>query len=400
MIAPRDFLDEDYSPASVKAQPRDFLMSDQDETLGEAAKLAPFRIGEDVYDAAYQGAQKIPDYWEKSRTEVPGFFNPMNFLRHPMERGKQSLAGLLELAQGINHAPRNIAQYASSRLHLIPQKWADKVPAAPSLDQDIENYLGQPKNPGDALSRGIARNANLILPGAMATKTLNPLNLTAKNIAKDVIKTREKNINNYGKQYENLWNEAEGKGFSNALYDIDIDMPTISKYSSNKNIKGVLDFDANPTLENAHTAKSDLLRIKRDLDRKTTLSTAERQQMKAVNNAIDSINSNMFKESNGSINKLLADKYQGTQQGYKNEVVPYKNRAIGEYLRGESSPDELVNSLSKKAFYAKRGKYHKALKIRKNIKNHPYLSSLGIGGALGGLGVSLYQELFGKSPKQ
>ncbi len=398
MAQPRDFLDDDYEPASSVGAPRDFLMDDQEESLGEAAKLAPFRLGEDVYDAAYQGIQNLPQRWEQAKTEVPGFF--WNAVRHPIERGKQSLAGLLELAQGINHAPRNIAQYAANRLHLIPQEWANKVPAAPSLDEDIEHYLGQPKYAGDALSRGLARNANLIMPGAMAAKSLNPLNLTAKNITKDVLKTREKNMGEYGKRYGNLWNEAEGKGFGDALYDVDIDIPTIAKYSPNKSVKGVLDFDKNPTIENAHSAKSDLLRIKRDLDKKTTLGTAERQQLKAVNNAIDSINKNMFKEPGGKTNSLLADKYQQIQEGYKNEVIPYKNKAIGEYLRGESSPEELVNSLSRKAFYAKRGKYHKAMKIRKTIKDHPYLSGLGVGGALGGLGTGFYQELFGKSSKQ
>lgn len=398
-MTPRDFLDDDYHPMPQEFSPRDFLNDDQEESFGEAAKYAPLRLGEDIYNAGYQGIQNIPEYWEKAKTEIPGFLNPMNFLQHPIERGKQSLAGLLELAQGINHAPRNIAQYAANRLHLIPQEWANKVPAAPSLDEGIEEYLGQPKNPGDALSRGLMRNANLIMPGAFAAKALNPLNLTAKNIAKDVLNTREKNIGKYNRNYENFWNEAENKGFGNALYDIDIDIPTISKYSPNKSIKGVLDFDTNPTLQNAHSAKSDLLRIKRGLDKQTTLRTAERQQLKAVNNAIDSINNNMFKEPSGKINKLFSDKYQKIQEGYKNEVIPYKNKAIGEHLRGESSPEELVNSLSKKSFYAKRGKNHPAMRIRKNIKGHPYLSGLGVGGALGGLGTSLLYELFGKGSK-
>src|SRR4051812_16044161 len=325
-MAARDFLDDGYEAPSKAGSPRDFLMDDQEESLGEAASLAPLRAGEDIYNAAYQGIQNLPEYWEKAKTEVPGFLNPMNFLSHPIDRGKQSLAGLLELAQGINHAPKNIAKYAANRLHLIPQEWANQVPAAPSLDEDIEQYIGSPKNSGDSLSRGLMRNADLIAPRAAVARTLNPLNLTAKNIAKDVIKTREGNINTFGKRYSSLWDEAEGKGFGNALYDIDIDIPTIKKYSPNKGIKGILDFDANPTLENAHSAKSDLLRIKRDLDGLTTLRTAERQQLKAVNEAIDSINSNMFKEPNGQINNVMADKYGKIQEGYKNEVIPYKNK--------------------------------------------------------------------------
>ena len=44
----------------------------------------------------------------------------------------------VELGQKINHAPRTAAQYAANRLHLIPQEFADKVPQAPDLDEDIE----------------------------------------------------------------------------------------------------------------------------------------------------------------------------------------------------------------------------------------------------------------------
>lgn len=173
MASPRDFLDDDYEPSPQAGNPRDFLEEEQpQESFGQAAGYAIPRIAEDLYHSAYQGAQNIPEYWEKAKTEVPGFFNPMNFMRHPIERGKQSLAGLLELAQGINHAPRTAAQYAANRLHLIPQEWADKVPQAPDLDQDIEKYIGQPKNPGDALSRGLARNADLLLAGNALGKAM------------------------------------------------------------------------------------------------------------------------------------------------------------------------------------------------------------------------------------
>lgn len=145
---------------------------EQKESFGQAAMYAAPRAGIDLLNSAYQGAQNIPDYWEKAKTEVPGFLNPMNFMRHPIERGKQSLAGLLELAQGINHAPRTAAQYAANRLHLIPQSWADAVPQASDLDEDIQKYIGQPKNPGDALSRGLTRNADLLLAGNALGKAM------------------------------------------------------------------------------------------------------------------------------------------------------------------------------------------------------------------------------------
>lgn len=401
MRSPRDWLEEDYTPAKQPYQPRDFLESDEpEETLGQAATYAPFRVGQDVINVGKSALENAPEYWTKAKTEIPGFLNPLNGLSHPVSRGKNLIAGLAELGHGALNAPHGIASYLENRLNLLPKGFAQKVPHQEDISEALNQFTGNESNPGDAFARGLVRNSANIIPAGKAASVLNPLNLTAKNIAKDVLKTREKNIGQYGKRYENLWKEAEGKGFGDALYDVDVDMKTIKKYSPNKGIKGLEDFDKNPTLQNAHNAKSDLLRIKRDLDKLTTLRTAERHQLGAVNNAIDSINNNMFKGQDGKIHEVMKQKYNTLQEGYRDEVVPYKNKAINEFLRGESSPEELVNSLSKRAFNAKRGKYHKAMGMRKLAKNHPYLTGLGglgAGSVLGAAGKGFYDELFGKN---
>lgn len=398
MGTPRDFLEGSYNPAKQTYQPRDFLeIEEPEESIGQAAKYAPFRVGEDLLNAGKGALESAPEYWEKAKTEVPAFLNPINGLRHPITRSKNVIAGLAELGHNTLNAPHGIANYLEKRLNLLPKGWADKIPYQDDISGALDQFTGKEMNPGDALTRGIARNATSIIPVGKVAGALNPMNLTAKSIAKDVLKTREKNIGQYGNRYENLWKEAEGKGFGDALYDIDVDMKTIKKYSPNKGIKGLEDFDKNPTLQNAHNAKSDLLRIKRDLDKLTTLRTAERQQLGAVNNAIDSINKNMFKGPDGKIHEGMKQKYSDLQEGYRNEVVPYKNKAINEFMRGESSADELVNSLSRKAFYAKRGKYHNAMRMRKLVKSHPYLAGIGTGSALGAGALSFYDELFGKN---
>lgn len=163
-MMPRDLLSDEYViPRSTKRMPRDLLELPQQETFGEAIKQAPIRLAQDVASGANRFLQNTPEYWEKAKTEIPGFINPKNWLLHPIERGGQTLAGLLELAQNINHAPRDVAQYAANRLHLIPEEWANKVPQAPDLDEDIAKYIGEPKRPGDVLSRGLARNADLLV---------------------------------------------------------------------------------------------------------------------------------------------------------------------------------------------------------------------------------------------
>lgn len=401
MANPRDWLEDDYNPVKKKYNPRDFLEPEEpEESFSEAVKYVPSRVAEDFFNAGKNVTENIPEYWGKGLKEVPAYLNPLTAIQHPITRSKNVIAGLAELGHNTINTPYNLTNYLENRLKLLPKGAADKVKKylyQEDISGALDQFTGKEMNPGDALTRGIVRNAANIIPTTKVAGSLNPLNFTAKNIAKDVLRAREKNIGHYGNRYENLWKEAEGKGFGDALYNIDIDMPIIKKYSPNKGIKGLEDFDKNPTLQNAHNAKSDLLRIKRDLDKLTTLRTAERQQLGAVNNAIDSINKNMFKGPDGKIHEGMKQKYSDLQEGYRNEVVPYKNKAINEFMRGESSADELVNSLSRKAFYAKRGKYHNAMRMRKLVKSHPYLAGIGTGSALGAGALSFYDELFGKN---
>ena len=169
----RDWLaDDNQAPMPQQKPPRDWLQEPDQETFGQALKQAPVRIAQDLAGGANSFLQNAPGYYEKAKTEVPAFLNPMNALRHPVDRASQSLAGALELGQKINHGPRSAAQYAANRLHLIPQEWANKVPQAVSLDEDIEKYIGQPNNPGDALTRGLIRNGDLLTGGKAITGAL------------------------------------------------------------------------------------------------------------------------------------------------------------------------------------------------------------------------------------
>lgn len=366
------------------------MMPRDEESYGKRLLKAPFKVAEDLYRGGAGFVKNIPSYLEQAKTEVPGVFD----FSHPSDRGKQALAGLAEMGQGVLNAPSGISEYLTNRLNLVPgnyNNWIQKNLKPKDISEELEMFAGQPKHPGDALLRGIARNSLSIVPAGKTVAALNPMKLTPKSITKDILKTRERNMSDYGNKYEKFWRQAEQKGFGDSLYDINIDIPTIQKYSPQKGIKGVLDFDANPTLQNAHNAKSDLLRIKRDLEKQTTLRSAERQQLKAINEAIDSINTNMFKEPSGKINQKFSDKYNTIQKGYKENVLPYKNKAINEYLRNEISEKELVNSLSQKSFARQKGNEHPAMKRRQMMQDHPYLTG---GASLTGLGW-LYKQMFG-----
>lgn len=366
--------------------------SKNNESFGMSALKAPYRALEDVYRGGMGFIKDIPEYWKAAKTEVPGAYETLK--SHPGHALMQALAGSQELINNLAQTPKSLAAYGENRLNLLPKgssEFVGKYLVPEDTSEAIHQLFGEPQYPGEKLLRGIPRNALNIYGAGKLASILNPTKFTYKNMAKDVINTREKNINHYGKLYQDFWKESEDKGFGDALHNIDINMPVLKKYSGDKSIKGVLDFDINPTIENAHAAKSDLLKIQRELNKKTTLNTAERQQKNAANNAINSIKANMFKDLSGNIDRNMLNKYENIQGGYRKEVIPYKNKAINEFLRDEMSEEELINSLSKRAFARKRGQFHPRIKIKNKIKKHPYLTGAG----LGAIGSQVYKNMFG-----
>lgn len=360
------------------------------ESYGQSLLSAIPRVGEDLIKGGVNAAKSIPSYIESGKTEIPGLLNLLQ--KNPALIGKQALAGLTESGHNLLNLPHGISNYLSNRLNLIPQSVTDKIPNQKDISSDINQTFGQPSQSGENLARGIGRNAINALGTSGAAKALNPFQLTAGNIAKDILKTETSNKNLYGKKYNKIFDKAEKQGYydmSNSVPQIDI--KTLSKYSPEKKIEGVREFIENPNVQTAHTAKSDLLSLERELNKKTSLTKAERNHLDATQNAIESIQQNMFKNNEGKINKNLMDEYADIQKGYRDEVVPYKNKKISAFKRNELSSKELVNALSHGEFMAKRGQYHKALKARKMV---PW--ALGGGTAIGA-GAYGYNKLFGNN---
>lgn len=377
------------------------------ESFGKSLAMALPRLGGDVLSGLYHGIANFPN-------NLPASFRAPNQMRdlpisdamaqaaeNPMQSFKQNLAGLAQLGHSAINAPRAVLDYASNRLHLLPKELAHAMFYQTDINPQINALLGAPKTHADEQTRDTARNILNMLsiggtPGIVGK--INPLNLTSKSIAKDIVNAGERNKKIYGNKYSDLWKEAENQGFGDALYDIDLDMKNLQKFSPRKSIKGVLDFDENPTLQNAHAAKSDLLRIQRDLNKLPTLRTAERQQLKAVNEGIENIQNNMFKNAEGNLNNDMMNKYLDIQKGYAEDVIPYKNKAINKFKRNEISSKELINSLSRGEFAAKKGSSHPALSLRKLVI--PALGGLGGAAGVGAVLKLLYDNAMGANPSK
>ena len=232
MTAPKDFL-EDYEQESAY-KPRDFLEDEApEESLGQSALYATFRIAQDLGEKAYQGIQNIPHRYQQYKTELPGFWQ--NVFQHPGHMAAQGVAGLNELINLINQTPVNLAQYGAERLHVLPQGSKQFVQHFVPEDttQAINQLFGQPKYPGEALFRGTIRNAPAISGISNLTsqsKRLAPSNLLRGNLTPEEL---EHNLritqgtqtglgdvigNPFLKRFnENILSKIPGSGVNNAL---------------------------------------------------------------------------------------------------------------------------------------------------------------------------------------
>lgn len=395
-MMPRDFLADDSSTPqeSFKAQPRDFLAdsSQEPESKLTSAILAIPRVGEDVIKGGYEAIKKIPGLYQSAKTEIPGALDVIQ--QHPIHAAGQAVSGLAELGKNVFNAPHDIINYATQRLHLIPQDINQKVQMArmpEDTEQSINNVFGQPKYPGEELIRGVGRNALNLAGGLGAAKTLNPLQLTNKGIAKNVVNELNNQVDKHSSMYNNLWDEAKEKGFNKVPYNINKligNYLTIEKYTTPKQHQSLIDFANNPTLQNAQEAQSDLGVIRRAIEEKSKTTPLLGEERKLYDSLYDTekhIEGNMFKNASGEINQKLADKYQKITKSYRDNVVPYRyNSDIQDYLRKDITAKQLVQRLNQGPFAAKKGGFftHPQFGIRNAL--------LPLFGGIGTLGGGAY----------
>jgi hypothetical protein len=370
------------------------------ESFGKALLRAPYRVGEDLYKGAAGAIQSIPGYIDQAKTEVPGAFK--SILQHPGRSAAQLGAGITEMGHNVLNAPRGLADYASNRLNLLPEEYAKKVPYQDDISEDINNVFGKPQYAGEKLIRGAGRNLLNAVGGYGTAKALNPLNLTAKSIAKDVIKEEGKQVKEHSKRYNKIWDEAEKSGFNQVPVNQQLlsdNLSVIEKYKTPKEYQSMENFILDPTLQNAQKAQSDMGIMHRKLEEKSrsgSLNSEEQALYKAALESEKHIEQNMFKDASGNAHDALQDKYQKLSKSYRQNVVPYKyNRDIQNYKAKEMLPNELVNKLSRGEFAAKKGSKHRAIGIRNN------LGPLSIGGTAGVALPWLLKQMFGDNkPEQ
>jgi len=362
----------------------------------------PFGMIQDLASGALKGGQNIAALLGEAGQALGSLASPLQKLvpesmkfapdtniREEMGLGKERPVDIGKLiSPNANPLTQAIGQYAPGIMaggaSLPGQILSNSLYAGTQASPEQENLGGVlPEGRPGAMIEGAGA---ALVPKALSLagkglSKLNPMRFTNKNIIKDILETRKSVQNKYSELYDDLWKQANEKGLGGELVNKpEIKYNTIQKYTPAKKIEGLADFKANPTLDNAHSAKSELLAIQRELDKKVTHTKAEQKQYKAISKAIKNIQDNMFSTKEGKVDLDLLNQYKKVQEGYKNDVVPYRNKNINLYKAKEITDKQLIQRLSKGPFAAKLGDRH-LIGTRDKVK-----AALKIGG-LGGAGA-------------
>lgn len=371
------------------------------ESFGMSALKAIPRAGEDLYRGLFDVVKRSPDYFNAVKEGLPAALEEIK--SHPKEAAKQTAAGFAEYGQNVFNAPYDVANYLTNRLNLIPGDINQKLQMA-RMPSDTENAInqtfGQSQNTGQDFLRGLGRNASNVIGAAALARQLNPLRMTSRGIARNVVNTEKQQIAAHNKMYDAIWDKADKSGFNQVPFDKNLlgtNYKVINKFYPEKSSLSLKAFLKEPTLEHAQSAQSDLGNLRRVLEEKartTPLLESEKALHQVLSESEKHIEGNMFKNAAGETSQALKDQYNKVTNSYRENVVPYKyNAAIQAYKNREMLAKELVNSLSRGEFAAKKGAAHPAIKMRQMVI--PTASGVG---TLGGVGF-LYNQMFGNNPR-
>lgn len=365
--------------------------------VADVARRVPGAIGQVGQDIMNVG-KAIPGAATKAYGEIP---KDIDFLKeafpaawemiknNPAQAAKNVGAGSAEFLGKVSRVPPALADYLA-HIGMIKPETAKAMPR-PFSEQEVtgamDKFVGDTENKGGQLLRGIPRNADMVYGGAKVASLINPLKLTDKTLAKEIVKTEGKQVEKHSGMYNSIWDEAQKSGFNQVpadLQNLSDKLSTIEKYKTPREYQSLHDFILDPTLQNAQKAQSDMGQIARKMEEKSrgsSLTTEERSVYEAAKGAEKHIESNMFKDAKGNVNQGLQDKYQKVTQSYRENVVPYKyNTDIQAFKNREMLAKELMSKLKGGEFRAKKGGAHPRITVRELLKPLGY----GVGGYAGG----------------
>lgn len=232
----------------------------------------------------------------------------------------------------------------------------------------------------------LKKGADLIIPekytaklaNEISSNKFNPFKYSDKNVAKNIVNTRNVNYEKFSGQnglYPNLFQDARNANMGNLNLKPSISsLDTIENFASPKYTENLKKFMQTGDIEDAHWAQSDLMKYVRSNKNFVNMPKPQQEAVKTAESLANKIKESMFssgKNLDENLSNIFKKRYKEINTGYKEEVIPYtKNSAINSYIRGELPEDELLSKLSRGKFKAQVGKNHPELKLNRYITNN------------------------------
>lgn len=289
-------------------------------------------------------AMQLPDEFQAAGQQIA---------EHPISGTGRAAGGilssLLEGGKQLYNLPLNINTYLGSKgVPLFKQTMglAEKLKIG---DTGLQKAVMGEQRPGDVLWEDIGAIAPLIAaPETIGAKVPS---LTARGLMKQLSKEKSKQYAIAKTDYGNLFNEAAGQGLTHANPSkvITKNQTEIIKNSQPKYHTSFKEYMANPTIENAHWAQSELGALERHLDKiaqRTGLTPSQIKTYKAVQESRKAIKKAMFSENALGKNPALAMKYEQLADKYKKNVIPYTSlEDLSEFEAKRLRPKTAVKNL-------------------------------------------------------
>lgn len=238
----------------------------------------------------------------------------------------------------------------------------------------VDTFLGKMPKRIAKLESGTPENEKFIndmidaAAGGPGIKTIvqAPFKLTLKNIANKVIEAKNKEKLFHDIQYKKIWDSARQAGINNVNFDRNILNLNKFKNAGGKYTDSIKNFIANPSLENAQKAQSDLGKLVNSKElTKDVLTSKEKSLKESAENAQKHIRDRMFRDVQGNVNKQLKDQYDKITKSYGENYKPYDIKNVKLYEKGKRTAKQLVESLKTGSFMAEKGHLHPEIDRRK-----------------------------------
>jgi hypothetical protein len=220
--------------------------------------------------------------------------------------------------------------------------------------------------------------------------------LKSKNIARNVVKGFKNAESQSAKEFQDIFKEVKDRDIKK-MHPIEAKMNLLTKEGDQKYIHSLHEYNKNPTIENAHSAQSDLAKYAKKIGKPE--NKLERDARNEAKNISDELRQNMMMHLHKTGNIDLALRYHTARDSFKHEVGPYLNsKALKDLMRNDLRAKNFANKIAEEESFMTKLGQHKHPEIERRAKLKKALNNkavqYGIGTGLSGLGLYEASKLF------